>query len=118
MVAQALKLPLVRAALNGGCVLSSCEYEATEGDEVEDLLRLIQLCLHKFPDATALSCGAVLSDYQRLRVENVCRRLKLTSLAPLWRVPQQQLVDGMLADGMDAVLVKVNLSPRRVSPTS
>lgn len=118
MVAQSLKLPLVRAALNGGCVLSSCEYEATEGDEVEDLLRLIQQCLHKFPDATALSCGAVLSDYQRLRVENVCRRLKLTSLAPLWRVPQQQLVDGMLADGMDAVLVKVNLSPRRVSPTS
>ena len=115
LVAQSMKLPLVRAALNGGCVLSSCEYEATEGDEVEDLVRLIQLCLQKFPDAAALSCGAVLSDYQRLRVENVCRRLKLTSLAPLWRVPQQQLVDRMLADGIDAVLVKVNLSARCVS---
>ena len=43
LVAQSMKLPLVRAALNGGCVLSSCEYEATEGDEVEDLMRRIQL---------------------------------------------------------------------------
>ena len=108
LVAQAMQLPLVRAPLCGSCVRSTCEYEATVGDEVEDLLQLIERCLKQFPDATAVSCGAVLSDYQRLRVENVCRRLKLTCLAPLWRLPQQQLVECMLADGVDAIIVKVS----------
>ena len=103
-----MALPLVRAPLRGGCVRSTCDYEATEGDEVEDLLRLLQQCVKEHPDAEAVSCGAVLSDYQRLRVEDVCRRLKLTCLAPLWRVPQQQLVESMLADGVDAIIVKVS----------
>ncbi len=110
LVAQCMQLPLVRAPLNGSCVLSTCQYDATEGDEVEDLVQLIQQCLQRFPNATAVSCGAVLSDYQRLRVENVCRRLNLSSLAPLWRMPQQELLDRMLADGVDAIIVKVSFT--------
>jgi diphthine-ammonia ligase len=106
-VANAMQLQLVRTPLLGGCVLSTCEYEATEGDEVEDLMRLIEGCIKLYPDAEAVSCGAVLSDYQRLRVENVCRRLKLTSLAPLWRIPQPLLVRSMLEQGVDAIIVKV-----------
>ena len=35
-----------------------------------------------------------MSDYQRLRVEAVCADLGLTSLAPLWRVPQRECCDG------------------------
>jgi diphthine-ammonia ligase len=108
-VAKAMQLSLVRAPLHGGCVRSTCEYEATAGDEVEDLLRLIEECMKLYPDAQAVSCGAVLSDYQRLRVENVCRRLQLTCLAPLWRIPQQLLVESMLADGVDAIIVKASV---------
>ena len=40
----------------------------------------------------AVSCGAILSDYQRIRVENVCSRLDLVSLAYLWRRDQDQLL--------------------------
>jgi diphthine-ammonia ligase len=118
LVAKAMQLPLVRVPLHGGCVRSTCEYDETEGDEVEDLLLLIQQCLKEHPRATAVSCGAVLSDYQRLRVENVCRRLKLTSLAPLWRVPQAHLVESMLADGIDAIVVKVTGNEARVRTRS
>lgn len=32
-----------------------------------------------------VSCGAILSDYQRLRVEAVCASLGLTSLSYLWQ---------------------------------
>ena len=49
-------------------------------------------------NATTCSCvaqglqgvasGAIASDYQRLRVEAVCGRLGLTSLAYLWHQPQ------------------------------
>lgn len=35
-----------------------------------------------------MASGAIASDYQRLRVESVCGRLQLTSLAYLWHQPQ------------------------------
>ena len=37
----------------------------------------------------------------------VCARLGLVSLAYLWHQPQAALLDGMVADGLAAVLVKV-----------
>ena len=42
----------------------------------------------QFPDVEGVSCGAILSNYQRLRVENCCRRLGLTVLAYLWQRDQ------------------------------
>jgi diphthamide synthase (EF-2-diphthine--ammonia ligase) len=35
-----------------------------------------------------VASGAIASDYQRLRVEAMCSRLGLTSLAYLWHQPQ------------------------------
>lgn len=54
-----------------------------------------------------MGSGAILSNYQRTRVENVCGRLGLTSLAYLWRRPQSPLLAEMVDAGLDAVLVKV-----------
>lgn len=51
--------------------------------------------------------GAILSNYQRTRVENVCTRLGLTSLAFLWQREQHELLDEMVAAGVDAVIIKV-----------
>ena len=56
---------------------------------------------------TALSTGAILSTYQRLRMEHVCQRLGLTSLAYMWQGHQTTLVDTMLSSGLEPVLVKV-----------
>ncbi len=46
--------------------------------QVEDLFELLASVLVRFPDVDAVSCGAILSNYQRLRVEHCCRRLGLT----------------------------------------
>lgn len=54
-----------------------------------------------------VSVGAILSDYQRLRVESVCRRLGLISLGFLWRRDQSELLREMLANGVDATVIKV-----------
>lgn len=45
-------------------------YEPTENDEVEDLFMLLQEVKDNI-DIEAVSVGAILSDYQRVRVENV-----------------------------------------------
>jgi diphthine-ammonia ligase len=67
-------------------------YSQCEGDEVEDLYVLLAYAKQQMPDIQAVASGAIASDYQRLRVENVCARLGLVSLAYLWHQPQDQLL--------------------------
>lgn len=55
----------------------------------------------------AVSCGAILSNYQRFRVENVCSRLGLIPLHYLWQRNRESLLTEMLQSGLHAVLLKV-----------
>lgn len=58
--------------------------------------------------AEAVAVGAILSDYQRVRVENVCSRLNLVSLAYLWRRDQTELLQEMIECQVHAILIKVS----------
>lgn len=63
-----------------------------------------------------MASGAIASDYQRLRVEEVAGRLGLASLAYLWHAPQAALLRGMIDGGLQAILVKtaaLGLEPAR-----
>lgn len=68
----------------------------TPGDEVEDMSILLREVKRQIPSITAVSSGAIASDYQRLRVENVCSRLGLISLAYLWKQDQSLLLQEMV----------------------
>ncbi|RXW24621.1 hypothetical protein EST38_g1243 [Candolleomyces aberdarensis] len=59
------------------------------------------------PEIQGVSVGAILSNYQRVRVEHVCRRLGLTALAYLWQRDQGELLSEMIQAGLTAVLIKV-----------
>lgn len=59
-------------------------------------------------DFEAISVGAILSDYQRIRVENVCSRLGLISLAYLWRRDQKELLQEMIDSQLHAIIIKVS----------
>ena len=61
----------------------------------------------KYPDVEAVSSGAINSTYQKNRVENVCQRLGLTSLAPLWELNQVMLLEDMVKNEMNAILIRV-----------
>ncbi|GKD70343.1 diphthine--ammonia ligase, partial [Tanacetum coccineum] len=82
-------------------------YDTTPGDEVEDMFILLKEVKKQIPSITAVSSGAIASDYQRLRVENVCSRLGLISLAYLWRLDQSFLLQQMIETGIVAITVKV-----------
>lgn len=68
----------------------------TQGDEVEDMSILLEEVKRQIPSITAVSSGAIASDYQRFRVENVCSRLGLVSLAYLWKQDQSLLLQEMV----------------------
>ena len=92
---------------DGGC------NDDNRSDEVEDLYELLQHVTSVHPEIEAVSSGAILSTYQRTRIENVCSRLGLTSLAYCWRMgSQSNVLDSILSDEqMEAVLVRVACPP-------
>eukprot|EP00803_Ostreobium_quekettii_P003421 evm.model.scf_296.2 EVM.evm.TU.scf_296.2 scf_296:23669-26092(+) len=105
--AKCMGLPLFRRGIGGEAVEQHLVYQSTGGDEVEDLFKLVMYVKGVVPGLQAVCSGAIASDYQRLRVENVCQRLGLVSLAYLWRAPQAALFRDMVDYGIHAILVKV-----------
>ncbi|KAG0586955.1 hypothetical protein KC19_2G130800 [Ceratodon purpureus] len=106
-IAQCMGLPLFRKRIEGTSRLQDLRYRKTIGDEVEDLEKLLVAVKQKHPDIQAVSSGAIKSNYQRLRVENVCSRLGLISLAYMWEQDQATLLQSIIDSGIYAVLVKV-----------
>lgn len=105
--ADCMDLPLYRRAIDGTPKNLGYEYEPTAEDEVEDLYELIKLVKEKHPDLEGVSSGAIFSTYQKNRVENICERLGLTSLAYLWEREQKALITDMIESDLTAILIKV-----------
>ncbi|OAA68619.1 ATP-binding l-psp endoribonuclease family protein [Niveomyces insectorum RCEF 264] len=57
-------------------------------DETESMTVLLRRVMAAHPDANAVCAGALLSNYQRTRVESVAARLGLVALAYLWQYPR------------------------------
>ncbi|KIY74101.1 hypothetical protein CYLTODRAFT_364437, partial [Cylindrobasidium torrendii FP15055 ss-10] len=113
-VAQALDVPLYRRVISGTAKEQRNEYGdrtttsiGVAGDETEDLYELLREVKQSHPDVQGVSVGAILSTYQRVRVEHVCRRLSMTPLCYLWQRSQAELLPEMIDAGMHVVLIKV-----------
>lgn len=100
-------IPIYRRAIEGTSANVHLEYTPTKQDEIEDLHLILKDIITAHPEVEAVSCGAILSHYQRTRVENVCDRLGLTSLAYLWQRNQEKLMQEMCSLGLEARLIKV-----------
>lgn len=136
---EALGIPLYRAPITGGAVDTARVYrhqqpsdrtrdggdqdqDQDREDETESLIPLLRRIKHHHPEANALSAGAILSTYQRTRIENVAARMGLTPLAWLWMYPalpapvgrqamavgdDAGLLEDMAACGCEARIIKV-----------
>nr|VDC92464.1 unnamed protein product [Brassica oleracea] len=112
--AECMNVPLFRRRIRGSSRIYACRhqklsYQMTPDDEVEDMFVLLSEVKKQIPSITAVSSGAIASDYQRLRVESICSRLGLVSLAFLWKQDQTSLLQEMInpTNGIKAILVKV-----------
>ncbi|RJE18361.1 hypothetical protein PHISCL_09300, partial [Aspergillus sclerotialis] len=96
------------------------ESEGESKDETESLIPLLKRIKRAHPEANAVSAGAILSTYQRTRIEHVAARLGLVPLAWLWMYPflpdpverkglgsDAGLLEDMAAAGCEARIIKV-----------
>ncbi|PWY85974.1 hypothetical protein BO70DRAFT_386303 [Aspergillus heteromorphus CBS 117.55] len=134
LYAEALGLPLYRQAIRGGAVDTARVYGDGDGDgrkaqvegagseggeddedETESLIPLLERIKRAHPTANAVCAGAILSTYQRTRIESVAGRLGLTPLAWLWQYPtlprdgdaEAGLLEDMAGAGCEARIIKV-----------
>ncbi|CAH0560796.1 unnamed protein product [Brassicogethes aeneus] len=106
LIAAAMDLPLYKKETMGVANDQGKNYKPSKNDEVEDLYLLLKEVMEEM-EVEAVSVGAILSDYQRIRVENVCVRLNLVPLAYLWQQKQADLFNEMIKCEVDAIVIKV-----------
>lgn len=118
-IAECLELPLYRRETTGTSLQKGKCYEPVEEDEVEDLFKLLQEVKDN-EQIEAVASGAIFSNYQRVRVENVCERLQLKSLTYLWQRDQTELLQEMIDNKIEAIIIKVaslGLTPGHLGKT-
>lgn len=106
-IGQCLQVPVIIKQIKGTAINKELIYEKTENDEVENLYELIYEAKIKYPQIQSVCSGAILSNYQKNRVENICNRLGLISLSYLWQRSQNELLQNMIDNNIDAYLIKV-----------
>ena len=134
LYAEMLSLPLYRQEIRGTAVNTAKEYSTIHvghdsnvssstaldsddngDDETESMITLLDIVKAQHPEANAVCSGAILSSYQRTRIESVALRMNLVPLAYLWQYPELPtpipreggLLEDMAAVGIDARIVKV-----------
>jgi predicted ATP pyrophosphatase (TIGR00289 family) len=91
LFAEAVEIPLVKAETSG-----------VKEDEVEDLKRLLETL-----DVEGVVSGAIASDYQKSRIDGICKELRLKCIAPLWHENPLNLLEEIIALKYDVIITGV-----------
>jgi predicted ATP pyrophosphatase (TIGR00289 family) len=91
LFAEAVGIPLAKAETSG-----------IKESELEDLRTLLGKL-----DVEGLVSGAIASSYQKTRIENICKQLKLECIMPLWQEDQLKILKEILSLKFEAIITGV-----------
>ena len=93
--AKAMNLPLI--------------FESTKGEkekELEDLKRAISRAKEEY-GVKGIVSGALASVYQKKRIENICKKLDLASITPLWGIDPEEYMEDLIKNKFEVMIVGV-----------
>lgn len=85
-----------------GTPLVKAETAGVKEREVEDLKRLVATL-----DIEGIVSGAIASDYQKTRIENICKQLRLKCIAPLWHESPYKMLEEILNLNFEVIITGV-----------
>lgn len=93
--AEALDLPLL--------------FSETSGEKEKELIELEEVLrdLNEREGIEGVVSGAVASKYQKERVDKICEKLNLKSIAPLWEKDEEELMQELLKEKFEVMVVGV-----------
>ncbi len=95
LLSESLGIPIVKGDTSG-----------IKEKELEDLERVLKGAIARYGINGVLS-GAIASSYQKSRVDAICKKLGIASVAPLWGKDQETLLRAAIDDGFKIMLVGV-----------
>ncbi len=90
--AEAMGLPLVKIKSSG-----------VKEEELRDLEHLIELL-----EVEGIVSGAIASTYQKTRIEEICKKLNLLSITPLWQRNPLDLLNEILSLKIEVIITAVS----------
>jgi len=84
-------------------------FQETKGEkeeELKDLEKAIQEAKKKFK-IEGIITGAVASNYQKSRIENICNKLKLECINPIWGIESEKYWKDLISNKFKIKIVKV-----------
>ena len=93
--AQAMDLPLIFMESSG-----------IKEKELNDIKKALKIAIKKYKIEGVVS-GALASNYQKERIDNICRDLKLSSLAPLWHINPEQYINDLIKNNFKVIIVGI-----------
>ena len=95
LLSQALGIPLIQAKTPG-----------MKEEELEDLRKALAELKDK--GVEAIFTGAIHSQYQKSRIDQLCQELGLESIAPLWHRDPQEYMEEIIELGFEVVITSVS----------
>ncbi len=77
----------------------SCSEKETEVEELEKIISELKI--------DALTAGAVASEYQRSRVENIAKKLNLELISPIWNIDEVEYLKKLIKLGFKIIITGV-----------
>ena len=71
--------------------------------ELMDLKKALQEAKKKYK-IKGVVAGAIASSYQKMRVEKICKELKLKPFSPLWEVDQEKYLEKLYKDKFEIII--------------
>lgn len=93
--AKAMNMPLIFMESSG-----------IKEKELGDIKKALKIAVKKYKIQGAVS-GALASNYQKSRIDNLCRELKIKSLAPLWHINPEQYLNDLIKNNFEAIITAI-----------
>jgi len=93
--AESMNLPLIFAESSG-----------IKEKELKDIKKALQLAIKKYKIEGVVS-GALASNYQKERIDNICKELKIESIAPLWHIEPKKYLKELIKNNFKIIMVGI-----------
>lgn len=80
--------------------------EKSSGEKEKELLDLKNLL--KDLDVEGIVCGGIASEYQKKRLEKICKELGLKLLTPLWGCDEEEYLHNLVKEGFEVIISSVS----------
>ena len=93
--AKSMNLPLI-----------SVESSGIKEKELKDIERALKAAIKEYKIEGVVS-GALASNYQKERIDKICKKLKIESIAPLWHIDPEKYLNDLIKNNFEVIITQV-----------